>query len=82
MIMTISRDEYAKAFSKRLRLAVDDSGLSGKEIAAMANIGRPAVSQYLNGRAIPSAFVLAKLCVVLGVDANVLLGTTGVMKRV
>ena len=79
--MSISRDEYAKAFSKRLRRAAIERDMSGKEIAAAAGINRTAISAYLNGKTIPTAFVLAKLCVALGCDANVLLGTTKAVKK-
>ena len=79
--MSISRDEYAKAFSKRLRVTVADRNMTNKELAAKAEVNRNIVSSYLNGKAIPTAFVLAKLCVALGCDANVLLGTTKAVKK-
>ena len=81
MIVTITRDEYARAFSKRLRRAAVERDMTNKEIAAAADINRTAISAYLNGKTLPTAFTLAKLCVALGCDANVLLGTTGVVKR-
>jgi len=80
--VTITRDEYAKAFSKRLRRAAVERDMTNKEIAYKADLHVGTVSAYLNGKAIPTAFVLAKLCVALGCDANVLLGTTGVVKHV
>ena len=79
--MTITRDEYAKAFSKRLRRAAVERDMTNKEIAARAELHTCTVSAYLNGKAIPTAFVLAKLCVALGCDANVLLGTTKAVKK-
>ena len=79
--MTITRDEYAKAFSKRLRVVAVESDMTNKEIAAKAELNRTAVSAYLTGKSIPTAFVLAKLCVALGCDANVLLGTTKAVKK-
>ena len=79
--MTISRDEYARAFSKRLRRAAVERDMTNKEIAARADLHTCTVSAYLNGKAIPTAFVLAKLCVALGCDANALLGLRKVVKQ-
>ena len=79
--MSVSRDDYTKAFSRRLKAIITNSGEPTKSIADKADIHYCSLNEYENGKALPSAFVLAKIVIALGVDANVLLGTTRAVRR-
>ena len=55
---------------KRIVEAIKQSGLIAKRIGVI----QPSVAQYLSGRAMPALDTFAKLCVVLDLDANEILG--------
>lgn len=50
-------DELARRIRKKLRLR----GMSQEDLAAEANISRVSLSRYMNGRAMPSVYIVAKL---------------------
>lgn len=61
-------------FSKRLQGAIWKSGLSNREIAKRAHISRGLLYAYLNGQSTPTGENLMRLCDVLKVSSDWLLG--------
>ena len=59
---------------KRIVEAIKQSGLTQTEIAKRIGVIQPSVAQYLSGRAMPALDTFARLCVVLDLDANEILG--------
>lgn len=62
----------------RIAEAIKNSGLSQTEIAKRIDVKQPTVGQYLSGRALPSLETLAKLCTVLEVSSDYLLGLSDI----
>ena len=60
----------------RLCEAVKISGLSRGEIAKRADVSGTTVRRYMNGETYPSLKMLVKLCDILDVTADYLLGMT------
>ena len=65
---------YYAAFSKRLRAMAAAKKMSGMDLARATCIFYGTIYMYLKGERLPRADNLAKLCTVLDVDANALLG--------
>jgi transcriptional regulator with XRE-family HTH domain len=61
-------------FSERLQEALGKSGLSQVEVAKRAKISRAALGNYLCGDCLPNALYLGRLCAVLGVSADWMIG--------
>lgn len=59
---------------KRIIEAIKQSGLTQTELAKRIGVIQPSVNQYLSGRALPALDTFAKLCYVLDLDANEILG--------
>lgn len=59
---------------KRLIEEIDASGMSYAEIAKMVGVNRTNISQYKNTKKLPSVETLARICEVIGADANYILG--------
>lgn len=59
---------------KRLIEAIKQSGKSQKEIAAQIGVCPQAIGQYLHQNVMPALDTFAKLCIVLDLDANEILG--------
>lgn len=57
-----------------IKKAILSSGIKQKTIADNVGIKQPTLSQYLNGRAMPSLDTFAKLCKYLDEDVNEILG--------
>lgn len=64
-----------KDIQKRLRESIAASGISQKEIAKKLGVSPQTVSKYMTKDIFPALDTLAKLCVVLDVSADYLLGT-------
>jgi len=60
--------------SKVLRDAAYELGLSTYQVAAAAGLPQPIVSDVLLGRRRPSVFALERICDVLDLDVNEVLG--------
>lgn len=58
----------------RLRLAIKESGIQQKEIARLVGVSAQTVSKYMKTDVFPALDTLAKLCVVLDVSADYILG--------
>ncbi len=61
---------------KRLIEEIEASGLSLVEIAKKIGIKHTNISQYRTKNKLPSLEHFAKLCAVIGADANYILGIT------
>ena len=59
---------------QRLKEEIENSGKSLKEIAEQVGISAVLLTQYRNSRKMPSIETFSKLCEVLEVDANYILG--------
>lgn len=59
---------------KRLIEEIDASGMSYAEIAKMVGVNRTNISQYKNTKKLPTVETLARICEVIGADANYILG--------
>ena len=59
---------------ERLVEAIKQSNLSQTELAKRIGVTQPTVSQYLSGRALPALDTFARLCQVLDVPSDYLLG--------
>lgn len=60
--------------SKRLRLLLDNMGLSQKDFASITGLTESAVSKYLSGERIPNAGTLISIANATGVSPNWILG--------
>ena len=61
------------AFGKKLKMALNLSGMTQRELADKANMTEAAVSRYISGTRQPNFDQLKKLCRVLNVSADWLL---------
>lgn len=77
--MTVAerRHQQQQDFLARLRRAVRDSGLQGKELAKRLGVAPSSVTGWLKHGALPGADVLIDLPYVLGVSADYLLAGRG-----
>ena len=66
--------------AKRLRLALDNSGMKSQELAEKAQVSKSSISQYVNGSHAPSNISAGKIGKVLGVDPFWLMGFDVSMK--
>ena len=60
----------------RLRESINNSSLSQKEIAKKVNVSPQTISKYMRRDIFPALDTLAKLCKVLDVSADYILGLT------
>ena len=65
-----------REIKKRIAKEIETSGLKQCEIAKAINVHPTAITQYLSGRSAPALDTLAKLCLLLDVSADYLLGIT------
>ena len=66
--------------AKRLRLALDNSGMKSQELAEKAQVSKSSISQYVNGSHAPSNISAGKMGKVLGVEPLWLMGFDVSMK--
>lgn len=62
--------------SKRLKEELDSSTISNYEIAKKVGVTNSLIAQYKTKGKLPSLVTLAKICEVIGSDANYILGIT------
>ena len=67
-------DMLKELIRKRLIEEIDASGMSYAEIAKMVGVNRTNISQYKNTKKLPTVETLARICEVIGADANYILG--------
>jgi transcriptional regulator with XRE-family HTH domain len=60
--------------SDRLAEAIRQSGCTQREIAEKIGVRQQQISSYIQGKTLPALDTLARLCVVLDLDANEILG--------
>lgn len=65
-----------KEIKSRIAREIEQSGMKQCEIARRINVHPTVITQYLNGRSAPALDTFAKLCVVLDVSSDYLLGIT------
>lgn len=58
----------------RLRTAIKESGMQQKEIARLIGVSAQTVSKYMKADIFPALDTLAKLCIILDVSADYILG--------
>ena len=63
---------------ERIIEAIKQSGLTQTEIAKQIGVRQPSVGQYLSGRALPALDTFARLCQVLDVSPEYILGLSDV----
>ena len=68
------KDLDLQNIQKRLRKAIKESGIPQKEIAALIGVSAQMVSKYMKADIFPALDTLAKLCKVLDVSADYILG--------
>lgn len=68
------REKYKRQFATRLRVAMAAADVNGSELARRAGLHNTLVYNYVHAKTLPVADALARMCVVLKVDANDLLG--------
>ena len=61
-------------FSKRITEEIKDSNLTQKQIAELLNISEGNITNWKKGENLPSVEILYKLCIILQVSADYLLG--------
>lgn len=76
--MTVTRDSYQVAFSKRLKQTIQAKDMKYLEVAHKADVGLNAVSKWANGAALPTVFTFAKICVAMKLDARTICALLGV----
>ena len=69
-----------KAFAKTLKELRKDKGLSQQELADRVFVDRSSVASWETGRRIPDAILIARICGVLNVDPDVLIGMAGAIE--
>ena len=68
------RDLTLQNIQIRLRTAIKESGIQQKEIARLVGVSAQTVSKYMKTDVFPALDTLAKLCIVLDVSADYILG--------
>lgn len=75
-----ARKLYDDTLCRKLRMALAATDMNMKELSKAAAIPYGTVYNILNRKCAPSAFALSKICCVLGIDANELLGVRRVRR--
>lgn len=65
-----------KKIQMRLREAIKESGLSQKEIASKIGVSAQTVSKYMCANVLPALDTFAKLCKLLDIKSDYILGIT------
>lgn len=68
------RDLNLQNIQIRLRTAIKESGIQQKEIAKQIGVSAQTVSKYMKADVFPALDTLAKICVVIDVSADYILG--------
>ena len=67
-------DEFRYSFAKRLRVAMAARNIRIGKLAEETGVSARCMYSYYEGRSLPGAWAVARICAVLGIDANELLG--------
>ena len=79
--MAVTRDDYQLAFSKRFEYVMRNSGMKYEAVADRADLSINVLHRWTHGRAIPSVFTFAKLCLAMNLDNDTVCGLLGLGKR-
>ena len=69
-------NENLRNIQARLREAIAQSGIKQNAIAKGIGVSYQTVSKYMNNDVLPTLDKLAKLCVLIGVSSDYILGIT------
>lgn len=75
------KDPYKTAFGRRLKTAMVMNGHNRTSLARDCYVCVQTICDYVNGETLPNAEVLARIALILNLDANWLLGIRGVNER-
>lgn len=70
----LATQRYKDNFASRLRVMIAARNMSRVELSRRTGITETSVNDYCNGRTLPNAYFVAKICTALNADANELLG--------
>ena len=68
------KDLNLQNIQHRLRTAIKESGIQQKEIAKLIGVSAQTVSKYMKADIFPALDTLARLCAVIDVSADYILG--------
>lgn len=67
--------------AKRLKMALDDTGISQQDLADKSGVAKASISQYVNGSHAPSNISSGKIAKILGVNPLWLMGFDVEMRK-
>lgn len=70
----MTKQRWLRAFAERLRTMMALKKINQRELALMARISPPMIGEYLEGRAMPSAYNAVKIARALEVQVEYLIG--------
>ncbi len=62
-----------KSFGRKLRIAIESSGTSQKDVCMQVGVSTQIMQKWLRGEAAPNALVLAEVCAHIGTSMDALL---------
>lgn len=72
--MSDAERAYTQAFGRRLRKAIYDSGMTYVQLDRLTGISEGTIRDAVHGRHAMKLWNVARICAVLGIDANDLMG--------
>lgn len=60
------KSKFRKEFAKELRAAIEDSGLTQREVAEKAGLTEVSISRYLSGARMPTVYSLMRIWKAIG----------------
>lgn len=63
-------DLYKKTFARRLRRIMDAQGVNSVKLSNKSGVSKLMISRYLNARAVPSAYNIARIANALGCSSS------------
>ena len=73
-VITPERERFDRAVTRRLRMVLASREISVTELANAIGVSRNTLYMNLEHKTSPSLYTVAKICAVLELDANKLLG--------
>ena len=70
---TIEKNRWKRKFAYELRSLMESRGIDEIKLAELSDLSQPCISNYLNGKCIPIAYNLYKICKALGVPTDTLM---------
>lgn len=66
MVRTVDKKTHTQQIADRIRAAMDEHGLSARELARRAGVSPPTVSRLLRGNRAPSSYTASRLLKAIG----------------